>query len=123
MEEIPGQTFNANCVLLYKDLLIKAGNLDEKYTHSLGDYDYGFRLYKLGINLISSSEYVVVCNMNHTMNTWKNKKLPSHKRLQLKETPKGSPFREWFYFLNNNFSLAHAAVYSFIPYIKIMLKK
>ena len=40
---------------------------------------------------------------------------------RLKETPKGLPFREWFYYLRKNYNLLTAALYSVIPYLRILI--
>ena len=37
-------TLCMNCVLIDKDTFFKCGNFDEKYKHSLADFDYGLKL-------------------------------------------------------------------------------
>lgn len=121
--EIMGDTMNANCVLISNAIMKKIGNMDSHYSHSLGDYDLGFRINRMGGKLISSAEYVGHCEDNGFKNSWRDPSLSRKERLKKKESPKGSPFKEWWYFLYSNYGILRAMCYSLIPYIKIMLRK
>lgn len=116
-------TFNCNCVLLSDDTIRKAGNFDPMYTHSLADIDYGLRLRKLGFHIYSSDEYVGICNKNSIKGTWIDRSLPRRERIKKKESPKGAPVKEWFYFMKKNFGILPAIRYSLTPYLKIFLRK
>ena len=116
-------TFNCNCVLIRDDILRAVGNLDEAYKHSLADLDYGLKLSRAGFPIYSSTEFVGVCRKNSNKGTWSDTSLPRLKRIKLKESPKGAPFKQWFYFMNKNFGFLEAYIYSVTPYIKIMLGK
>ena len=120
---IVGETMNANCVLIPYKIMKEIGNMDCKYQHSLGDYDLGFRISRLGYKLISSEEYVGICEENSFEDSWRNPKMPRLQRLKMKESPKGSPFKEWYHFLYKNYDLKKAIIYSITPYIKIILGK
>lgn len=122
-KEVVGETCNANCILIRNEILKKVGNMDEAYTHSLGDYDLGFAMTRQGYKLISSADYVGVCNSNPIKGTWMDTSLSRKERLRRKESPKGSPVGEWWHFLIKNFGLLSAIKYSVIPYVKILLKK
>lgn len=116
-----GDTFNANCVLFPREIVECVGNMDTKYSHSLGDYDYGFAVKKAGYRIITSRDYVGVCNDNSIKGTWQDRSLSRIERLKKKESPKGSPFGEWWHFLFKNYGIFAACVHSPIPYIKIVL--
>lgn len=116
-------TFNCNCLLMKSSTFKEAGNLDRGYTHSMGDYDYGMHLKKLGMTVISSSEYVGSCEDNDKKGTWKDTSLPRLKRLKLKEGPKGLPFKDWFHFVNKNYGILPALYHSATPYVRIILNK
>lgn len=116
-------TFNCNCVLLKKELLLKAGNLDVHYKHSMGDFDYGLYLKKMGVEIMHSKEYTGVCDDNHNINSWNNKEFSRIKRIKLKESPKGLPFADWFYFGKKNYGIGTAVYHAVTPYIKILLKR
>lgn len=116
-------TFNANCVLIPWHIFETVGNMDTAYSHSLGDFDYGFKIKKSGFNIKVSNQYVGVCCDNPVVGEWRDNKLPMSKRLRLKETPKGLPYKEWFHYLRKNYSVMTAVVYSIIPYARILFRK
>ena len=121
--KIQADTFNANCVLIPYRAFKKTGAIDEHYIHSLGDFDYGFELKRNGFRIFSSEEYVGVCQNNPTDNNWSDPKLGRIQRIKLKESPKGAPFKPWFYFLKKNFGLCAAIKGSITPYIRILIGK
>ena len=123
VDEICGETMNANCVLIPHEIMKKIGNMDTAYSHSLGDYDLGFRISRMGYKLISSEEFIGVCEENGFKRTWRDPSLPRKERLKKKESPKGSPFREWWHFLYKNYGIKKSIIYSVIPYVKILLGK
>ena len=116
-------TFNCNAVLIKADVFRAAGNFDDKYTHSMGDYDYGIMLRNKGFDVISSSEYVGVCEDNDIGGNWRDKSLSRKERLKLKEGPKGLPRKDWFHFVRKNYGLFPALYHSLTPYLRILIKK
>lgn len=118
-------TFNANCVLIPGDVFKKLDNIDEAYTHSMGDFDYGFVANKKGYVIKVSDNYVGVCPDNpvKTESNWRNTDLPRKRRFQLKESPKGLPFDEYFHYLKKNYNVFTAVVYSLIPYVRILIRR
>ncbi len=114
-------TFNANCVLIPFDAFLNTGSIDSVYAHSLGDFDYGLSLKKNGYKLYVSKEYVGICNNNSSAGTWNDASLRRIDRIKRKETVKGAPFKQWYYFLKKNFGLPTAIIYSISPYIRIIL--
>lgn len=120
---VDGDTFNANCVLLPADIFYEMGNFDTIYHHALADWDYGFAISKRGYRIVNYDNYVGQCDKNSIKNTWKDTSLSRKERLRKKESPKGTPFKEWFYYLNKNFGLIIAMRYSISPYIRILIHK
>lgn len=116
-------TFNCNCVLMTAKAFVSAGNLDAKYKHSMGDYDYGMNIRRLGMTVISSNEYVGSCNDNDSSGTWRDNNLSIAERLKLKEGPKGLPAKDWFYFVKKNYGVLPAIYHSVTPYVRILIKK
>ena len=121
--ETEADTFNANCVLIPYEFFVQTGCMDEYYIHSLGDFDYGLDLKRHGAILHVSKEYVGVCNNNSITNTWVDTSLSMIERIRKKESVKGAPTRQWFYFLNKNFGFFTAVKKCITPYVKILLKK
>lgn len=121
--EVSCSTFNANCVLIPFSVMKKAGNIDSFYKHSMGDFDLGFRISRGGTPIYVYPEYVGRCNDNPKEGTWQDTSLPVRRRLKLKESFKGLPFRDWFHYLRKNFGFGTACVRSVTPYIKIFLRR
>lgn len=116
-------TFNANCVFIPAEIFFEAKANDPAYTHSMGDFDYGFKIKRLGYKIFVYKKFVGRCNDNPVDGTWQDKSLSVGRRLKLKEGPKGLPFKDWFRFLKKNFGVDVAVVRSVTPYIKILLGK
>lgn len=115
-------TFNANCVLIPSKIFNKIGNLDSYYIHSMGDFDYGFKIKNRGYKIYSSKEYVGICEKNKINGTWMDPNLGVIESIRLKESFKGLPFKQWFYYLNKNYGVIRACYYSVTPYLKIFVK-
>lgn len=122
-EGLDCDTFNANCVLIPWDIFLKLGNMDECYSHSLGDFDYGFTAKRMGFVIKVSNDFVGVCNDNPRKGCWVDVSLPRKQRLRLKESPKGLPRKEWFHYLQKNYSIISALIWSIIPYLKILFRR
>ena len=116
-------TFNANCVLIPYQVFDQVGVIDPYYRHSLGDFDYGLSLKKAGYTIFQSKEFVGLCNNNSTKNTWTDNSLNRIDRICKKESVKGAPTIQWFYFLKKNFGLWLAIRGMMSPYIRIMIGK
>lgn len=116
-------TFNANCVLIPWDIFKTLGNMDAAYSHSLGDFDYGFMAKSQGFEIKVACEYVGICCDNPSKGSWRDVTLSRKRRLHLKENPKGLPGKEWFHYLKKNYNICTAIIYSVIPYLRILLKK
>lgn len=121
--ENPADTFNANCVLVPYSAFEKAGSMDEFYRHALGDFDYGLSLKKLGCKIYGAREFVGICNNNPSNNTWTDTSLKRWDRIKKKESPKGAPTKQWFYFLHKNFGILYAIKGCITPYLRILLGK
>ncbi len=119
----PADTFNANCVLIPYSAFIKVGAMDSHYIHSLGDFDYGLVLKKYGYKLFVSQEYAGLCNNNSSKGTWLDHSLGIIERIKKKESIKGAPTKQWFYFLRKHFGPTIAIKASLTPYIRIFLGK
>ena len=116
-------TMNCNCVLMPYDVFLRAGAFDSHYTHSMADFDYGFKLKRMGYHIWLTDFYVGKCDDNSAENTWRDNKLSRRERIKKKESPKGLPAGEWFYYLRKNFGLGSAIWHSLTPYIRILIGK
>ena len=116
-------TFNGNCVLLPKQVFLKAGNVDGTYKHSMSDYDYGMHIRKLGFKIYNSAHHVGKCNDNDVSGSWRDTSLSRKERLKKKESPKGLPKKDWYYFIRKNYGFLPALYHSVTPYLRILLKR
>lgn len=116
-------TFNANCVLIPYDFFKKTGPIDRHYTHSIGDFDYGLSLKKNGFKLFVNSKFVGVCNRNSKENTWQDCRLNIVERIKKKESPKGLPTKQYFYYCKKNFGIFLALKSVISAYIILLFKK
>ncbi|MCR4922850.1 MAG: glycosyltransferase, partial [Lachnospiraceae bacterium] len=108
-------TFNANCVLIPKDIFKSSPNIDPVFIHSLGDFDYGMTISANGNRIITYHEFVGICEKNSQKGGWYDKKLSIAERIKAKEDPKGAPFKPWFFYLKKNFGLMSALIHSITP--------
>lgn len=116
-------TFNANCVLIPYKRFEQTGSIDKMYVHSLGDFDYGIALKKNGCHIHVGKEYVGLCENNSQKGSWTDQELSRRERIKKKESDKGAPMRQWFYFLRKNFGLFTAIKGTVTPYVRIALGK
>lgn len=119
--EVNADTFCANCVLIPYEAFQKVGIMDWHYVHSLGDFDYGLCLKRAGYPIHVSKEYAGVCEDNPRAGGWQDTTLSRRERIRQKESIKGAPTRQWFYFLKKNFGLATAVKGCVTPYIRILI--
>lgn len=113
-------TFNANCVLIPIDLYIKSPRMDAHFVHGLGDFDYGMCLHG---DKITTNFYVGKCENNSKSGTWMDTSLSASKRIKKLNEVKGSPTKQWFYYLRKHFGLCSATLHSISPYVRILLHK
>lgn len=122
-EKIYCDTFCANCVLIPYIVFSRLDNIDNKYVHSLGDYDYGLTATKKGYKIVATDFFVGCCNDNPVSQGWRDNTKPRKERIKLKEQPKGLPRKIWFYFIKKHYGFFSAVIYSITPYIRILFKK
>lgn len=91
-------TMNGNCVLIPREVAKKVGNLDDNFTHGLGDYDYGLRARKMGCSVWVAPFYVGFCARNSIRGTWMDHELPLRQRLKKVKHPTGRVPRETMIF-------------------------
>lgn len=121
VEYVSCDTFNGNCVLIPQEVFFRVGNVDPVYRHSMSDYDYGMSMRRKGVSLYNSAEHVGTCEDNDVSGSWRDTSLSRKIRLQKKESPKGLPRKDWFYFIRKNYGCLSAIYHSVTPYVRILL--
>ncbi|MCR5411378.1 MAG: glycosyltransferase family 2 protein [Lachnospiraceae bacterium] len=120
-ENPEADTFNANCVLMPMSIFLEADIMDGHYVHTLGDFDYGLMLKRRGCDIRVFDSFIGRCNDNPKAGTWQDRSLSRRERIRKKESIKGAPYGQWFYYLKKNFGIFAAVRSSLTPYIRILL--
>lgn len=88
-------TMNGNVVLVPRSVYSVVGNIDETFTHAMGDLDYGLRARSAGCQVFLAPGHVGTCSANPRAGTFRDETLSRRERLRLVDSPKGLPFSEW----------------------------
>lgn len=115
------QTFNGNIVLLPKYVVEKVGVISDRFTHGMGDIDYGFRVIDAGLKISVIPGFAGLCDAN-PLPCFLDKNLTVSERFKAISGPKGLPMVEWFYLTKT-----HMPVTWWIPfllaYVRILFPK
>jgi len=114
------ETMNGNCVLIPKLVASQVGNLDSSFTHRIGDFDYGLRAKKMGVETFIAPGYYGYCPLNPFRERWKNTNLPFATRWKYLVSLHGLPPKEWAIFAKR-----YAGFFWWIfwlsPYVRMIL--
>lgn len=97
-------SINGNLVFIPKAIEEKIGMISPRYTHYLGDVDYGFRAKEVGFNSYSTSTYLVECDQNNLPN-WADPRLSIKTRWKLLHHVKGRAASEYVAFKIYHFGI------------------
>lgn len=91
---------NGNLCLVPAAAVQQIGILSERFTHSMGDFDYSIRLRRAGFNLIVAPGIFGECALNPLKGSIKDTTVPLSVRVSWMNKPtKCPPLREWLYFI------------------------
>lgn len=113
-EPVAAETMNGNCVLVPRAVVERVGNLDEVYTHGIGDFDYGLRARRAGCGVFVAPGTVGTCARNPA-----DTPLPMRQELRRLVSPKGLPPREWATFARRWAGPAWP-FYALGPYVRLV---
>lgn len=88
--------FNGNLVLVPKYVYKKLGTMDPVFSHSFGDFDYGIRAERAGIDSVVAPGILAVCDRNPGLPPWRDASFSLKQRYACLLSPKGRPFKEQF---------------------------
>jgi GT2 family glycosyltransferase len=88
-------TMNGNVVLVPRSVYSVVGNIDERFTHAMGDIDYGLRARSAGCQVFLAPGHVGTCSGNPRAGTYLDGTLSRRERLRRVASPKVLPFAEW----------------------------
>ena len=110
-------TMNGNCTLIPSSVANEVGNLDPGFTHSFGDFDYGFRAAEAGFPVYAAPGFVGTCSDNARRGTWRDRSVSLRKRWAHLNSAKGSPFLEWTVYCRRHLGYLWP-LYAVSPYLK-----
>jgi GT2 family glycosyltransferase len=92
---------NGNIVLISDSATRSIGEMDWRFSHAIGDFDYGLRAVCAGVSLVLGRGVHGTCARNPAGSAWYECQT-MRGRLQRVNTPKGLPMKEWAYFLRRH---------------------
>ena len=113
---------NGNIVLIPNAVYQIVGTLSDKYTHAMGDFDYGLRAQEENINCYTTSSYVARCNQN-PISGWRDAKVPFKKRWSLFHSPKGLDIKEYAYFIRRHNTFKKTLLTLIKVYVQLFLPR
>jgi GT2 family glycosyltransferase len=119
-EPVECSLFNANCVLIPREVYRVVGMFYHGYTHAMGDTDYGRSARRSGIKIYETSHPVGTCENNPVAGTWRDRSLKRIERFRKLNSIKGLPYGEWWAFCRRYYGLG-APRYFLSPTIRILL--
>lgn len=99
---------NGNFVFVPKTVVEKTGILDGVFHHGIGDYDYGYRAKKAGIDLLLTPRYIGVCERDSNYHKYRDSRYPMAERFRFLYSPLGPPPPSLFRFNFRHYSFFKA---------------
>lgn len=96
-DPLPCHSFNGNCVLVPASVHARLGTLSPRYRHSFGDFDYGYRAARAGIERILAPGFVGWCAPHDRAPRWSDPRTPLRQRLVAMYSPLGCHPLEQFH--------------------------
>lgn len=112
--------FNGNVVLIPYQVFKKVGFIDSKFHHGKGDFDYGLRAKKAGIDSFVSSSYVAICELHNQLPIWCNSNYSILKRWRSFISPLGGNPKANFILERRHFGLVPATLHYFSIYLRLI---
>ena len=122
-ELTPVEYFNGNIVLVPRSAFLQLGYLDEYFTHSKGDYDYGLRVKKAGLQIYQIGKVLGECDEHPSFDKWCDPNVPFAQRWKLLNRPNGMPPRETFYFEKRHYGIIVACFHYLTVHIRCFFPK
>ena len=117
-ELTPVEYFNCNILLVPRSVFLQLGYLDGYFTHSKGDYDYGLRAKKAGLQIYQIGKVLGECD-----DKWCDPNVPFAQRWKLLNRPNGMPPRETFYFEKRHYGIIVACFHYLTVHIRCFFPK
>lgn len=102
-EAIKCDFVNGNLTLIPRNTVDRIGILSDKFTHSMGDFDYGLRAKNAGLDCWVAPGVYGECSANPIKGSWQDKSLPISERIKkMNAITQLPPVCEWKYFVKQH---------------------
>jgi GT2 family glycosyltransferase len=116
------EIINGNFVLIPRYVYNKIGNLDWKFTHAIGDHDYGLRAKKVGILSYTTSNFVAACEYNTGSPKWRKADVKFTERIKNLYSPLSySPPYEFFTYEKRHFGILTALKHFLSIHLRLIM--
>lgn len=112
--------FNGNIVLIPESVYKVVGMNDYYFRHALGDFDYGLRAKKLGVDLFIAPGILGKCDEHESLSTWCNPNQPFAKRWKALRTPIGHNPEEFFIYEKRHNGIIKALFHYFTNHLRVL---
>lgn len=120
---LPCDFFNGNIVLVPRSVFRLVGMHDKAFRHALGDFDYGLRARKQGIELLVAPGVAGTCDMHDALPTWCRSSTPLSQRFKaMRKGPVVDP-EEFFFFNRRHFGFGKACRHYLSQHIRMLFPK
>lgn len=116
-------TFNGNIVLVPHDVFRRIGANDPHYRHSLGDFDYGLRAKKAGIDVYTAQGGYGICDTHNALPVWMDPGRPIKERWKHFFSPTGNNPFEFFYFKRKHYGFWSATASFLSNFVHFLLPR
>lgn len=113
-------TMNGNFALIPREIAEIVGNIETRFCHHFGDFDYGLRAKRAGFDVVVASGFLGECAENSSADTWRDSRLSLRTRWHHLHSPKGMPFGEWCLFTTRHYGW-RSVYYMWSPYAKTIV--
>ncbi len=113
--------FNGNIVIIPQKAFEKVGFNDRIFRHALGDYDYGRRAIKLGVESWIAPGILGKCDEHGDAAIWCNAKYPFSKRWKYFRTPLGQNPEEYFLYDRRHNGLVSACFHYLTIHLRLFI--
>lgn len=114
------RVMDGNLVLVPKYVFDNVGNIDERFRHILGDYDYCVRAFRSGITRVVAPGVLADSDRIKGMETWRDASCSIKERYKAALSPKGVPFKQVFLYDIRNSGILTALGHFIVLNIQIL---
>jgi GT2 family glycosyltransferase len=119
-QPMPCAYFNGNIVLIPQSVYRIVGVNDPVFHHALGDFDYGLRAKKLGVELYIAPGILGRCDIHPSLPVWCNPQKSLVRRWRFFRTPLGQNPEEFFVFENRHSGILKAVFHYLTNHLRVL---